>query len=260
MLFKTLEEFKRSNVFNETQLKIINAIEKESKKFTGISYNYFAIGETKYKDQIISFFTLDYINPHDKYLDQYILYLNDPFFSTNQDHLCRFQIKGKRIDSSLEIIDITPKNHINLGVGSYGLNNLQEFCSLINYKKIYGEISTVDYKDKNDNEHGSRLLHFYKKNGFQIKNLNDKHGQMIYEVEWLDIPMFIQKNYISDAAAMDDDKFFYGIIETCRNNRLKIEIGTNSGIVEKTFNCYKDEGIEALQEYFDKIIKIYKNR
>lgn len=260
MLFNTIEELQNHYNFNQTQLEVVNAIKEESKKFSGISYNYFKIGKTKDFEPIISFFELKNINPYDNFLDQYIFYLNKPFFSSNQNYLCRFQIKGNSKDLSLEIVDITSKNYKNLGIGSYGLNNLQEFCSLINYKKIYGEISSIDYEDKNDIEHGYRLLHFYKKNGFQIKNLNGQHGKMIYKVEWLDMPMFIKKNYISDAAAMNNDNFFYGIIETCKNNRLKIEIGIDNGIVEKTFNCYNDEDIKALQKYFDKIIKIHQNR
>lgn len=78
-------------------------------------------------------------------------------------------------DDVIVIGDISPysnKKYYSKGYGSMMMNELIKFAIKKKYNKIKGELSIVDV------DHKERLLHFYKKFGFQIliydeeKNMN----------------------------------------------------------------------------------------
>lgn len=69
----------------------------------------------------------------------------------------------------VEIIDIVPIK-INIGIGSEALKYLEEIIVENNIKQIKGDLSPNDLKN-----HGDRLIHFYQKNGYEIR------GNKIYK-------------------------------------------------------------------------------
>lgn len=69
----------------------------------------------------------------------------------------------------LEDIQCSP----NQGHGSILLDELIKFCKYNKIKRITGTLAKVDLEDAYDSEHKSRLIHFYTKHGFIIRdNLN----------------------------------------------------------------------------------------
>lgn len=76
-----------------------------------------------------------------------------------------YSIKHDIFDSKnedyIEIVDILPERY-NIGIGTEVLKYLEEIAIKYNVKHIVGELSPVDF------DHKDRLLHFYKKNGYEI--------------------------------------------------------------------------------------------
>ena len=72
------------------------------------------------------------------------------------------------INQSLEIIDFVGIK--NQGFGSLLMQELIEFCKVSQIPRLWGDLSPVDLQDQEDKEHEARMLHFYSKFGFTIKD------------------------------------------------------------------------------------------
>ena len=60
------------------------------------------------------------------------------------------------------------KNYIRKGYGTQMMNKLIDFAKSNGYKRIIGDLSSVDDNNSLDKDHRERQIHFYKKFGFKI--------------------------------------------------------------------------------------------
>lgn len=73
-------------------------------------------------------------------------------------------------------IDEIETKEINKGYGTILMECFIDYCKRHKVQIIRGKLCSCDLADKQDNKHGERLLHFYRKYGFVISEA-DKKGE-----------------------------------------------------------------------------------
>jgi hypothetical protein len=105
-----------------------------------------------------------------KFLDIKLYNSND---GINAHPACWMKIKKYPESNKMEVQDITG-GYKNIGLGSIAMNALIQYANNNNIKKIFGEISLVDW------DHIGRLKHFYSKFDFEITlDEMNKQGKIV---------------------------------------------------------------------------------
>ncbi len=255
MLYQSSEELQEAFNLNIEQIGSINNLILNP-VFTGekIDFRYMNIGRTKTN---IPIFSLIIKNSYRDRFEQYIFNLNDSNMSYVDSNIGKFFLHLDIHKLYINIDDIEIGKNKNIGIGTSGLKNIIELCRIIGCANITGYIVDSYYNDKKDTEHGERLMHFYKKNGFVLIPYND--GDKIYKIEWKNSVLSINKEHISDAGSMKDPNFFNNVINYCRNDKPKIEIFNELNgrrIIENTFSCADPQDLNRFIEYLDSYYEV----
>lgn len=91
------------------------------------------------------------------------------YYVMQMQEIYNMDVRIDRSSQSCEIIDWSV-GEFNKGYGKEAIAVLKRICRFLEVKRIWGWLSPVDLEDASEKEHGDRLIHFYEKQGFVIRD------------------------------------------------------------------------------------------